>query len=346
MEQILEDTIPTLEVATQKRPLLSICIPTYNRAEILKETLESIVKNDAFSNEIEVVISDNASTDNTQEIGEKYSKKYHNIKYHRNKENIRDANFFSVLKEANGEYLKLNNDWGIIRKESLSYILQTIKDNLHRRKPIFFTDNNIYTKWKKQDEVYCANIDEYVQVVSTYVTAIFIFGIWREHLQLIKNPLEYTSLMLNQVDWTFQILENQDCYIYNKPIYSKNKKLQNSKRGGYNWFEVHLDNYYTIFDKYVKRDLITAKTLKQDKRNLLFHFKPELVYTFIRKPSLWQFETDGTWNRLLKHSSSDMYLWFILCQLPFYYIYMQLLSILPKKAKLIIKKILNSFKLL
>lgn len=50
-----------------KRPLLSICIPTYNRAEILDKTLFLLFSNPDFNvDEIEVVVSDNCSTDHTK----------------------------------------------------------------------------------------------------------------------------------------------------------------------------------------------------------------------------------------------------------------------------------------
>lgn len=51
-------------------PLLSICIPTYNRSTYLRESIESIIHQSEFiSGDVEIVISDNASTDNTENIG-------------------------------------------------------------------------------------------------------------------------------------------------------------------------------------------------------------------------------------------------------------------------------------
>ena len=49
------------------QPLLSICIPTYNRAKILDRALENI--------ERELVIFNNCSKDDTQEIVYKYINK-------------------------------------------------------------------------------------------------------------------------------------------------------------------------------------------------------------------------------------------------------------------------------
>jgi glycosyltransferase involved in cell wall biosynthesis len=66
------------EYINKAQPLLSICIPTFNRAYILEKTLHSIVSQKIFqdTNEIEVIVSDNCSSDNTFEIVNKYIKKY------------------------------------------------------------------------------------------------------------------------------------------------------------------------------------------------------------------------------------------------------------------------------
>lgn len=53
-------------------PLLSICIPTYNRAEYLRRTLDSIVSQEDFDSNCEIVTSDNSYTDNTEGVCRNY----------------------------------------------------------------------------------------------------------------------------------------------------------------------------------------------------------------------------------------------------------------------------------
>jgi len=52
------------------KPLVSIIIPTYNRANYLEKAIESVLKQ-TYEN-IEIIVSDNASTDNTMEVMQKY----------------------------------------------------------------------------------------------------------------------------------------------------------------------------------------------------------------------------------------------------------------------------------
>ena len=80
--------------------LLSICIPTFNRAYILKSSLESLTSQPEFleTNLIEIVISDNNSSDNTEMIVSEFIEKFPSkVKYHRNVEDIMELNFEKAL---------------------------------------------------------------------------------------------------------------------------------------------------------------------------------------------------------------------------------------------------------
>lgn len=86
-------------------PLVSICIPTYNSASYLAQSLDSIVSQ-TYHN-IEVIISDNASTDETPEIINNYCNRY-GWTFYKNEINIGAGNNFNKLVElANGEYIAI-----------------------------------------------------------------------------------------------------------------------------------------------------------------------------------------------------------------------------------------------
>ncbi len=93
--------------------VLSICIPTYNRSTYLSNTLAQLTKENSFLNtdDVEIVISDNCSSDETEDICKHYKEKFgKKIVYYKQKENIHDKNFTFVLSLAKGTYVKLNND--------------------------------------------------------------------------------------------------------------------------------------------------------------------------------------------------------------------------------------------
>ena len=91
--------------------LLSLCIPTYNRVGTLTVVLERVVHDPDFNEEVEIVISDNCSTDDTEAQIRRMASEYPNIKYYRNSENVQDRNFYLALSRGRGRYLKLLNDY-------------------------------------------------------------------------------------------------------------------------------------------------------------------------------------------------------------------------------------------
>lgn len=110
-------------------PLLSICIPTYNRELFLKECLNSISEQICKNDPIEVVISDNASTDNTSELVSSFNDKL-NLKYVINEKNIGfDANCLNVVKHATGIYCLILGSDDCLYKEAIGKILWIIRED-------------------------------------------------------------------------------------------------------------------------------------------------------------------------------------------------------------------------
>ncbi len=92
-----------------REKLVVIGLATYNGQSYLREALDSLFAQ-TYKN-FELVISDNASTDETPRICEEYAKKDRRVKYIRQKSNIGNAGNFDFLKEsARGEYFMWASD--------------------------------------------------------------------------------------------------------------------------------------------------------------------------------------------------------------------------------------------
>lgn len=84
----------------------TIGIPTYNRANFLRGALKAAC--DQTWPDVEVLVSDNASTDETPEVVRSYGER---VRYHRNAENIGMwPNFFRLAELAGGEYFSWLQD--------------------------------------------------------------------------------------------------------------------------------------------------------------------------------------------------------------------------------------------
>ncbi|MGA9046335.1 glycosyltransferase family 2 protein [Sulfuricurvum sp.] len=89
-------------------PKVSVLIPAYNYAQYLPEAIDSVLAQ-TFE-DFEILIVDNCSTDNTEEIIMEYLKKDRRIQYFKNEENIGPyRNYNQCLLYASGEYIKFLN---------------------------------------------------------------------------------------------------------------------------------------------------------------------------------------------------------------------------------------------
>lgn len=109
------------------QPLLSICIPTYNRKDLLRVCLDSIflqVTGTEMASAIEVVVSDNASADSTGQLIKDYQNRHPELKYFRNSENIGgDLNLANSVVKATGKYAWYLGDDDALAPGVLKYVL-------------------------------------------------------------------------------------------------------------------------------------------------------------------------------------------------------------------------------
>lgn len=90
--------------SNNKQPLVSICIPTYNVEKTITETLTSVV-NQTYKN-IEIIISENASTDNTLTILNTFNDP--RLRIHKNNKTVSaEKNWNKCIELASGDYIAI-----------------------------------------------------------------------------------------------------------------------------------------------------------------------------------------------------------------------------------------------
>lgn len=116
------------------QPVLSVAIPTYNRAHLLQDILEVLCEQILALEDpslVQVLLSDNASSDDTPNLIEAYKKKLPNhIFDHRNPKNIgATRNILSLGAEmCRTEYCWIIGDDDLIRPGALENVLKVISD--------------------------------------------------------------------------------------------------------------------------------------------------------------------------------------------------------------------------
>lgn len=247
-------------------PLISICIPTYNRADCLKQNLDSIVVqfNDAqIRNKVEVIVSDNASTDNTAEIVKSYQNRFDNIRYYQNSENIGfDRNLLNVVEKSTGEYCLTIGDDDALFPDSLALLLDKIESSKAPyymlncwgydhwlEKPVLTQPNRLITSDQVYDSLssFVKNIKSYLDLVGNFgsmSTQLFLREMWAK----FGDKKEYIGTNTIHLYILLSIFKNSKFVLLASPVIkTRNDNLRWSS--------------YPGFETSIKRSLATIKTV-------------------------------------------------------------------------------------
>lgn len=261
-------------------PLLSICIPTYQRAGFLKLTLESITAQAAFrdGDDIEVVVSDNHSPDETREVVEAFVQAFPGKVFYQRPETALtpDQNFEFVLGHGRGTYLKLHNDNLAFREGSLAAMLQLVLATQAEKPILFFTNGNMAAG---QAIEVAATFDQFVERASYFSTWIGGFGMWRDEFHAIPDIGRLYQLKLVQTDVLFRLLSiGKRAFIVYENYFSG---MPTGRKGGYNIARVFGHNYLALMKPYVDAGQLSRATYALEKRRILlrhtipYYFDPD-----------------------------------------------------------------------
>ncbi|MBO0902984.1 glycosyltransferase family 2 protein [Jiella sonneratiae] len=137
---------PAEAAAPRTEVVLSLCVPTYNRAHFLRHLFPHIREAaKAFDFSYEIVVSDNASPDETPQVVAEFKAEGMPIRYFRQEENKRLANLFSAFRHARGEFVVYLADDDLVIPEALADNVRFMRENPEIRV--------VYTPWEIYDAV-------------------------------------------------------------------------------------------------------------------------------------------------------------------------------------------------
>lgn len=192
--------------------MVSILIPTYNRAQFLKECIDSVL---AQTIQCEIVVCDHGSTDETPDVVELYKEK---IKYIRREKDfgIHFCWLEGILNCSN-EFIHINYDDDLIAPAFIEKTLELMKENVG----IVFTPAGLFNEWP--------NITKDLGFLNRYKTGIHN----SVHLEtyMLFHPLTPVS---------------PGCALMRKKILLDNTFVGNVPMSRYNYRGVGPDTLYTL----------------------------------------------------------------------------------------------------
>lgn len=292
-----------MSIPNQKNKLLSICIPTYNRADYLQKCLDSITyqfsQKDVYQR-VEIIISNNNSKDKTEEVVKKFQEKFKNIRYYKNKRNIGNENTIKVADYAHGDYIWFFSDDDFHKNDSLIRVLTVIQKykpdaiccnlDLSTKAGDEILDPNllrikqdIYLKNKRElfsllETKFFLPIDWYITSYSNTIIKREIFKKNRWIAQTIINKRSLAAFP--HISFIYYDANDYKIYIISKPLL--NFRADNRSFGPKNkmefliyWYKalnLHYRKIYKINRKNISMKFVFLLALKNFTRSLRLVF--------------------------------------------------------------------------
>ncbi|EGK86119.1 glycosyltransferase [Microcoleus vaginatus PCC 9802] len=191
------------------KPLVSVGIPTYNRAHLIKRSINSLINQD-YDN-IEIVISDNASTDDTSLMCQELCKQSERIKYIRQPTNYGPTrNFKEVLAHSDGEFFMWLADDDYLDSSYVSKCVNFLQENpdysLVCGQTFYFRENNEQDFSEKEFIFEGERLNLWQEKATERVKAYYqqvldngvFYGLYRRN-QLLRGSMNHTM----GGDWLF-----------------------------------------------------------------------------------------------------------------------------------------------
>ncbi|WP_299334718.1 glycosyltransferase family 2 protein [uncultured Psychroserpens sp.] len=187
------------------KPLVSICIPTFNGESYIAEAMESAINQD-YDN-LEIVISDDASKDNTLQIIESYKAKTQwPIYIHQHQPDGIGANWNHCIKQCQGAFVKLLFQDDILQPNCISELIQLALEK-----------DTVGLVYSNRDFIYEKRTDQINYFISNYSN---LFQYWESFevkqgicsgRQYLKDP-QFLNSPKNKIGEPTNVLIKRDCF--------------------------------------------------------------------------------------------------------------------------------------
>jgi len=258
-----------------------------------------------FEEQIQLIISDNCSTDDLRSCCEKYQHQGLKLIYHRNETNIGpDGNFEWCFHHADGKYVWLLGSDDIPVKGLLREVLSLLENSDYGLLHLSILPRKEKLRVYKNDQTILADINVWVTFMSSNIIrteTIKAFDLTEfVGSYLIQVPAYLNGCLTSEVNalvWLGKLFEDGSDAVNN---------------GGYNLFKVFVANLFGMYQPFIDKGVMTLKsfelTIEEEYKTWLVGFVVDLL--IIRKSRRRNFDLTDAWCILRKHYGKYPYFYF------------------------------------
>ena len=265
---------------TRRRPLLSIAIPTYNRAAFLNTCLSHILSQyGGHEEDLELIVADNHCTDNTKSVIESFRWRNLPIRYVKQKENVgADRNFADCFALASGKYVLILGDDDILLEGAIETILTVLKNgdygNVYLNSYGFREDHLQERPAARPPEVLkYHDAAEYFGKVNFWITFSSGNIVNKSLIASEIDPMRFVGTNMVQLNWILSAILKAKTNAYLEEYIVA---FKSANTGGYRLCEVFGVNINKVFSTFVRQG-VPKRYFDIINRLLLTRFFPMML---------------------------------------------------------------------
>lgn len=259
-----------------KRPLVSLCIPTNGIERWVFPVLDSIFAQSVDTELYEVVVMDNGDNQNFFNRMREYCVDKNNLHYHKT-----DAKLFqseiSCYKKARGVFIKFLNHRTKLKPGALEEFVTFVKDNMEQKPVVYFSNGQLHSKKTIRR---LPDFDSFVRALTYYSSWSTGMGFWKETFDALPQPLQANELFPHTTILFFD--RTNASYIVDDRILLEEIPVEHTAKGRYDLFSAFAVEYPCIIADLLRTRDITADTFLYIKKENL-GFLAQLYRLFVLK---------------------------------------------------------------
>lgn len=284
-----------------KQPVLSICVPIYNRLSYLERMLSRFMEDkDLFGDKVHLFISDNCSRDNLTGCCEKYQCEGLLFEYNRNDDNLgADRNFEICFQHSQGRYTWLLGSDDIPVSGFIRKIISCLE--CHEYGLFHLGMKKMHTSLTEYND------NNEMAVAVNYWITFMSANIIRTEILYDLDIMKYRNTNLIQVPVFLYacLLSEKNAIYYDGHPFEKGTDSRNN--GGYHLFRVFISNLFRIYEMFVKKGLLSEESFYKIKKIEFKEFLVNWILSLLIFKSNHSFETTGSWHILWKYYGRSPY---------------------------------------
>lgn len=241
---------------SKKYALLTIGIPTFNRAKFFRKCISNLYRQVGDMPWIEIFVSNNASTDDTEEIAKQYCR-YKNFRYYRQPVNIHGKNFDYLYENACGDFVVACGDDDYYTGEAILSLLEAIC--------LYPESTVISLEWPmcytKPAILHGSGLDDFLVSCTHLYTCISCIVLNHRHYMAIDVKDRFAHTHLNQCYIQLEMLRRSPAFSWVKgnTLLSDSGEAAVGRRFAKNerhpYCDIFIREYYPILDYFLDKGL-------------------------------------------------------------------------------------------